>query len=55
MFIEQLNADSSDRLIARKEELKDQVVDSKLSWQERLQLYNQIRLINEQLAQLQME
>lgn len=35
-----------------KQKLKDQVVDGTLSWQQRIFLYTQIKIINERILQL---
>lgn len=39
-------------LISMKENLKDRVTDPQLNWKERMKLYRQIQIINEQIDQL---
>jgi hypothetical protein len=37
------------KLIAEKERLKNKITDNIISWQERMNLYQQIQLINKQI------
>lgn len=39
-------------LISLKEQLKDEIMAPTLSWEERIVLYRQVRIINEKIASL---
>jgi hypothetical protein len=39
-------------LIVLKENFKDQVLDPDITWQDRMELYKQIQLINERIEEL---
>ncbi|WP_167577852.1 hypothetical protein [Ammoniphilus sp. YIM 78166] len=42
-------------LISLKEQLKDQVVNHKLTWQERIELYSHIQILNEKINTMKNE
>ncbi len=42
-------------LISLKEQLKDQVINHKLTWQERIELYSHIQVINDKIKARQNE
>lgn len=41
-------------LIKQKEAIKESIINPSLKWQERMSLYAQVRLINEQIEDLQL-
>lgn len=42
-----------DTLVLLKEHIKNQVVDSNITWHERIELYRKIQSINERIGQLE--